>query len=56
MTVAFQLEGQEFTALNGGPQFRFTEAISLVDTRVPAQGRPAAVRFFRLPPAAIRRI
>lgn len=30
MTVAFQLDGQDFTALNGGPQFRFTEAISLV--------------------------
>ncbi len=30
MTVAFELEGQEFTALNGGPQFKFTEAISLV--------------------------
>ena len=30
MTVAFQLEGQEFTALNGGPVFKFTEAISLV--------------------------
>lgn len=30
MTVAFQLDGQEFIALNGGPQFRFTEAISLV--------------------------
>src|SRR5437867_9063090 len=29
MTVSFQLEGQEFTALNGGPQFKFTEAISL---------------------------
>ncbi len=27
-TVAFQLEGQEFTALNGGPVFKFTEAIS----------------------------
>lgn len=25
----FQLEGQEFLALNGGPQFKFTEAISL---------------------------
>ena len=25
----FQLEGQEFMALNGGPQFKFTEAISL---------------------------
>jgi predicted 3-demethylubiquinone-9 3-methyltransferase (glyoxalase superfamily) len=30
MTVAFQLEGQEFTALNGGPEYSFTEAISLV--------------------------
>ncbi len=29
MTVSFELEGQEFTALNGGPQFKFTEAISL---------------------------
>ena len=31
MTVAFQLEGQEFVALNGGPQFKFTEAISFVE-------------------------
>ena len=30
MTVSFELDGQEFTALNGGPQFKFTEAISLV--------------------------
>jgi len=28
MTVAFELNGQEFTALNGGPEFKFTEAIS----------------------------
>ena len=28
MTVVFQLDGQEFIALNGGPHFRFTEAIS----------------------------
>ena len=28
MTVEFQLEGQEFVALNGGPQFKFSEAIS----------------------------
>jgi predicted 3-demethylubiquinone-9 3-methyltransferase (glyoxalase superfamily) len=28
MSVTFQLEGQEFMALNGGPQFKFTEAIS----------------------------
>src|SRR5881296_2934446 len=30
MTVAFELAGQEFIALNGGPQFKFTEAISFV--------------------------
>ena len=29
MTVQFELDGQEFIALNGGPQFKFTEAISL---------------------------
>src|SRR6266581_7536828 len=29
MTVQFQLEGQEFYALNGGPHFKFTQAISL---------------------------
>ncbi len=30
MTVEFQLNGQEFMALNGGPQFSFTPAISLM--------------------------
>jgi predicted 3-demethylubiquinone-9 3-methyltransferase (glyoxalase superfamily) len=30
MTVSFEINGQQFTALNGGPQFRFSEAISLV--------------------------
>ena len=29
LTVAFHLAGQSYTALNGGPQFKFTEAISL---------------------------
>ena len=29
MTASFTLEGQEFTALNGGPLFKFSEAISL---------------------------
>ena len=28
MTVSFELDGQEFLALNGGPQFEFSEAIS----------------------------
>jgi predicted 3-demethylubiquinone-9 3-methyltransferase (glyoxalase superfamily) len=32
MTVAFELDGQEFAALNGGPEFKFNEAVSfLVD-------------------------
>ncbi len=30
MTVEFTLNGQDFVALNGGPDFKFTEAISLV--------------------------
>jgi len=30
MTIAFQLNGQELTALNGGPHFKFNEAISFV--------------------------
>ncbi|RZE89218.1 VOC family protein [Streptomyces sp. SCA2-2] len=29
VTVTFQLAGQEFVAINGGPEFTFTEAISL---------------------------
>ena len=30
MTASFQLNGQDFIALNGGPLFKFTEAISFV--------------------------
>jgi predicted 3-demethylubiquinone-9 3-methyltransferase (glyoxalase superfamily) len=30
MVISFELDGQKFTALNGGPQFKFTEAISLL--------------------------
>jgi predicted 3-demethylubiquinone-9 3-methyltransferase (glyoxalase superfamily) len=30
MTASFQLDGQQFIALNGGPQFKFTEAISFL--------------------------
>jgi predicted 3-demethylubiquinone-9 3-methyltransferase (glyoxalase superfamily) len=30
MTIEFQLDGEEFVALNGGPEFKFTEAISFV--------------------------
>ena len=30
MTVEFELEGQQFVAINGGPHFKFTEAISFV--------------------------
>ena len=30
MTIEFQLEGQEFVALNGGPHFKFNEAVSFV--------------------------
>ena len=30
LTIAFELEGQKFTAINGGPTFKFTEAVSFV--------------------------
>ena len=30
LTVAFELNGQPFLALNGGPQFQFTQAVSLM--------------------------
>jgi predicted 3-demethylubiquinone-9 3-methyltransferase (glyoxalase superfamily) len=30
LTIAFELDGQKFIALNGGPLFKFTEAISFV--------------------------
>ena len=30
MTVGFTLEGLHFTALNGGPQFMFSEAVSFI--------------------------
>jgi predicted 3-demethylubiquinone-9 3-methyltransferase (glyoxalase superfamily) len=30
LTIAFELDGQKFIALNGGPMFQFTEAISFV--------------------------
>lgn len=30
MTVVFEIEGQRFIALNGGPHFKFTEAVSFV--------------------------
>ena len=30
MTVSFELDGQQFVALNGGPEFSFTEAVSFM--------------------------
>jgi predicted 3-demethylubiquinone-9 3-methyltransferase (glyoxalase superfamily) len=30
VTVTFRLQGQEFTAINGGPEFKFNEAVSLL--------------------------
>lgn len=56
MTMAFRIEGQDFVALNGGPHFKFTEAISFVVNcesqeevdyyweRLSAGGDPAAQR------------
>jgi hypothetical protein len=53
LTIAFELEGQRFTALNGGPIFKFTEAISIHrplrhpagrSTNTGRSSRPAAAR------------
>ncbi len=30
LTISFELDGQKFTAMNGGPMFKFTEAVSFV--------------------------
>jgi predicted 3-demethylubiquinone-9 3-methyltransferase (glyoxalase superfamily) len=30
LTIAFELDGQKFTALNGGPMFKFNESVSFV--------------------------
>ena len=44
MTVEFQLAGQQFVALNGGPEFKFTEAISFV---VNCQTQPEVDRYWK---------
>lgn len=36
MSISFELDGQEFSAINGGPEFQFTEAISF---QVPCQSQ-----------------
>lgn len=33
LTIEFEIEGQKFTALNGGPQFKFNESVSFVVDR-----------------------
>ena len=43
MTVEFELNGQPFVALNGGPQFRFNEAISL---QVPCRDQAEIDRYW----------
>jgi len=42
MTVSFELAGQAYLALNGGPQYKFTEAISL---QVSAAGQDEVDRY-----------
>jgi predicted 3-demethylubiquinone-9 3-methyltransferase (glyoxalase superfamily) len=43
MTVAFELDGMKFVALNGGPQFTFTEAISF---QVSCEGQEEVDRYW----------
>jgi predicted 3-demethylubiquinone-9 3-methyltransferase (glyoxalase superfamily) len=42
LTVAFELDGRAFTALNGGPEFKFTEAVSF---QVSASGQDEVDRY-----------
>ena len=53
MTVEFQLEGQDFVALNGGPQFKFTEAISFV---VSCKTQAEVDRFWKKLSAGVREV
>ena len=57
MTVSFELDGQRFTALNGGPDFTFSEAISFeVNCDEPGRGRRVleqAVRGWRRRPVRL---
>lgn len=43
MTVAFELDGNEFMALNGGPYFKFNEAISLM---IPCEGQEEIDHYY----------
>jgi predicted 3-demethylubiquinone-9 3-methyltransferase (glyoxalase superfamily) len=43
LTIAFRLDGQEFMAMNGGPIFKFTPAISLM---VSCKDQPEIDRFW----------
>ena len=44
MSVSFELDGQKFVALNGGPQFTFSEAISF---QVSCEGQEEVDRYWR---------
>jgi predicted 3-demethylubiquinone-9 3-methyltransferase (glyoxalase superfamily) len=43
LTVAFELEGQDFVALNGGPDFKFNEAVSFL---VDCEGQDEVDRYW----------
>lgn len=43
LTVEFELMGERFVALNGGPEFKFTEAVSFV---VPCKGQEEVDRYW----------
>lgn len=51
MTVTFELDGQEFVALNGGPHFKFTDGISLSTAR----RKRKSTRTGRSSPKAVRK-
>ncbi len=54
MTLAFELDGQTFTALNGNPLFKFTEAVSFV-VQCDYRARQAMLKMKKLDIAELER-
>jgi len=53
ITAIFEIEGQRFMALHGGPMFKFTEAVSFY-VRAKTRGRPTTIGIDSRPTAARR--
>src|SRR3954451_25165524 len=52
MVVSFEINGQKFTALNGGPQFKHTEGISF---KIPCDSQDEVDHYWTSSPTAAKR-